>query len=336
MTDTVLVTETIPYALRATGVKRSFQLPQSRLFAKHPYLHAVDGVDVAVKPGETLGIVGESGCGKSTLGRVLIGLDRADTGTIEWNGKPAGAHTGAVQAVFQDPSSALNPRMTILESIGEAVPQLRGVDRESRVSELMGLVDLDPQLMTRFPHELSGGQQQRVCIARAIASDPALILLDEAVSSLDASLQMQVIELLRSLQVRTGAAFIFISHDLRAVRGVSDWIAVMYLGQIVELAPSEEFDEQLRHPYSVALRSAEPSIPGDAFQPERIILEGDPPSAIDLPKGCRFASRCPVAQARCREEAPELVADETGRAVRCHFPGSLQLTRRGTEEAVAS
>ena len=325
-------TSSAPYALRAEGIKRIFPLPQERLFGRRRHLHAVDGVDVQVRPGHTLGIVGESGCGKSTLGRVLIGLDRADEGTLEWDGAPAGGHTGKVQAVFQDPSSALNPRRSVLDAIAEALPGLSGAAREQRVAELMGLVDLDPQLMHRYPYELSGGQQQRVCIARAIASDPALILLDEAVSSLDASLQMQVIELLRDLQVRTGAAYIFISHDLRAVRGVSDWIAVMYLGQIVELAPADEFDSQLRHPYSVALRSAEPSIPGDDFRPERIILEGDPPSAVDLPGGCRFASRCPVAQDRCRQETPELVADDEGRAVRCHFPGSLKLTRRAPEE----
>ncbi|WP_042544449.1 oligopeptide/dipeptide ABC transporter ATP-binding protein [Leucobacter komagatae] len=323
--------ETQQFALRASGIKRTFQLPKERLFGPRRVLRAVDGVDLHVAPGKTLGIVGESGCGKSTLGRVLIGLDQADAGTIEWNGAPAGAHTGTVQAVFQDPSSALNPRLSIADSIAEALPALRAAEREARVEELMALVDLDPQLMHRFPHELSGGQQQRVCIARAVASDPALILLDEAVSSLDASLQMQVIQLLRSLQERTGAAFIFISHDLRAVRGVSDWIAVMYLGQIVELAPAEEFDDQLQHPYSVALRSAEPSLPSDEFRPERIILEGDPPSAVAEQQGCSFASRCPVAQPRCREQTPELVATDSGRAVRCHFPGTLQLTRRAPE-----
>ncbi|WP_217136301.1 oligopeptide/dipeptide ABC transporter ATP-binding protein [Leucobacter chinensis] len=327
------MTNSRAYALEATGIERRFALPQDKLFAPKRFLHAVDGIDVRVREGETLGVVGESGCGKSTLGRVLIGLDKADAGTIAWGGSPAAAHTGAVQAVFQDPSSALNPRRSVGDSIAEALPKLSQRARNDRVAELMGLVDLDEQLMHRYPHELSGGQQQRVCIARAIASDPTLILLDEAVSSLDASLQMQVIELLRELQERTGAAFIFISHDLRAVRGVSDWIAVMYLGQIVELAPADEFDDQLRHPYSVALRSAEPSIPGDPFVAERIILEGDPPSAVDLPVGCRFASRCPVAQKRCFEEAPPLESDDAGRAIRCHFPGSLQLTRRHEKES---
>jgi oligopeptide/dipeptide ABC transporter ATP-binding protein len=330
-----MTNDTETSAIRATGIRRRFALPQDRLFGRRRYLHAVDGVDLQVRRGHTLGIVGESGCGKSTLGRILIGLDRADAGTLEWNGAPTGAHDGTVQAVFQDPSSALNPRRSILDAIAEALPELRGAARKARVEELMGLVDLDPQLMHRYPHELSGGQQQRVCIARAIASDPALVLLDEAVSSLDASLQMQVIELLRDLQARTGAAYVFISHDLRAVRGVSEWIAVMYLGQIVELAPAAEFDDQLRHPYSVALRSAEPSMPGDEFRPERIVLEGDPPSAVDLPAGCRFASRCPVAQELCHSTAPDLVADADGRAIRCHFPGSLRLTRRAPEEAVA-
>lgn len=318
-------------AIRATGIVKKFPLPQEGIFAARRYVHAVDGIDVEVPVGKTLGIVGESGCGKSTLGRVLIGLDKADAGTIEWAGKPAGRHDGTVQAVFQDPASALNPRQTIFDAIAEAVPQLRGESLRIRVKELMDMVELDHDLMERFPHKLSGGQQQRVCIARAIASDPALILLDEAVSSLDASLQMQVVYLLRELQERTKAAYIFISHDLRAVRGVSDWIAVMYLGQIVELAPADEFENNLLHPYSVALRSAEPALPNDEFRPERIILEGDPQSAVELPRGCRFASRCPVAQQVCHEKAPELEFDAEGRAIRCFFPGSLKLTRRAEE-----
>lgn len=315
-------------AIRASGIVRRFPLPQEGLFTARKYVHAVDGIDIDVPVGKTLGIVGESGCGKSTLGRVLIGLDKADAGTIEWAGKPAGRHDGTVQAVFQDPSSALNPRQTIYHAIAEALPDLRGEALRARVKELMDLVELDHELIDRYPHKLSGGQQQRVCIARAIASSPALILLDEAVSALDASLQMQVVHLLRDLQQRTRSAYIFISHDLRAVRGVSDWIAVMYLGQIVELAPAEDFENNLRHPYSVALRSAEPALPNDEFRPERIILEGDPPSAVDLPRGCRFASRCPVAQPVCHERAPDLEFDEEGRAIRCFFPGSLKLVRR--------
>ncbi|GAA1777160.1 ABC transporter ATP-binding protein [Leucobacter iarius] len=324
---------TAPLALRAAGIHRRFPLPQERLFAKRRVLHAVDGIDVEVPAGTTLGVVGESGCGKSTLGRVLVGLDRADAGEIEWAGRPAGAHDGRVQAVFQDPASALNPRLTVFSAIAEALPDLGGEERRARVTRLMELVELDEQLLDRLPHELSGGQQQRVCIARAIASDPALILLDEAVSSLDASLQMQVIGLLRDLQERTGAAYVFISHDLRAVRGVSDRIAVMYLGQVVELAPAEKFDAELLHPYSVALRSAEPALPSDEFRPERIILEGDPPSAVDLPRGCRFASRCPIARDRCRAEEPELRPAADGHTVRCHFPGELRLTRRRDEHA---
>lgn len=324
MTETVL-------ALSASGIQRHFPLPQRSILGRREYIHAVDGVDVSVPSGDTLGIVGESGCGKSTLGRVLIGLDRADAGEIEWAGQPAGRHDGQVQAVFQDPASALNPRQRVARAIAEALPRHSPSQRHERVCQLMTQVDLDPSLRDRYPHELSGGQQQRVCIARALASDPALILLDEAVSSLDASLQMQVVALLRQIQERTGAAFVFISHDLRAVRGISDWIAVMYLGQIVELAPAADFDQDLRHPYSVALRSAEPSLPNDGFRPERIILDGDPPSAVNVPPGCRFASRCPVAQDRCREEAPELIADDSGRSVRCHFPGSLTLRRRTTD-----
>lgn len=315
-------------AIQAKGIVRRFPLPSEKLFGPRKFVHAVDGIDVEVPVGKTLGIVGESGCGKSTLGRVLIGLDRADQGTIEWAGKPAGKHDGTVQAVFQDPSSALNPRQTIFNAIAEAVPRTPDIDLRERVDELLDLVELDRSFASRYPHELSGGQQQRVCIARAIASNPALILLDEAVSALDASLQMQVVRLLRELQEQTESAYIFISHDLRAVRGISDWIAVMYLGQVVELAPAADFDANLKHPYSVALRSAEPALPHDDFRPERIILEGDPPSAVDLPQGCRFASRCPVAQDVCHEKQPDLVYDDDGRGVRCFFPGSLTLSQR--------
>ncbi|MFK4730710.1 ABC transporter ATP-binding protein [Agromyces mediolanus] len=324
------VEERRPPALAATGLVRHFAVSGRPPKGERPpgprrrrAVHAVDDVSLLVPAGTTLGVVGESGCGKSSLGRLLVGLDRPDQGRIEWAGEPAGAHRGRVQAVFQDPASALDPRMTVAAAIGEALPGLRGDALGARIAELLDVVGLDPELAERFPHQLSGGQQQRVCIARAIASDPALVLLDEAVSSLDASLQAQVVELLLQLQDRTHAAYVFISHDLRAVRAVSDRIAVMYLGQIVELAPAERFDLELLHPYSVALRSAEPHLPGDGHRIERIVLQGDPPSPIDPPPGCRFASRCPVAQDRCRSEAPELVERPDGHAVRCHFPGSL-------------
>ena len=313
-------------ALRAQAIHKRFPLPRATLFGQRQYLRAVDGVDVSVPAGSTLGVVGESGCGKSTLGRILIGLDRADSGDVEWAGRPAGKHDGTVQAVFQDPGSALDPRQKIGRSIAEALPSGSAARTGERIEELMRQVGLSPQLRDRYPHQLSGGQKQRACIARAIAADPVLILLDEAVSALDASLQMQIVALLRDLQQSTGAAYVFISHDLRAVRGISDWIAVMYLGQIVELAPATDFADSLRHPYSVALRSAEPSLPTDSARPERILLTGDPPSAVDLPRGCRFASRCPVAQELCTQKEPALVTGEGGRQVRCHFPGSLQLT----------
>jgi peptide/nickel transport system ATP-binding protein/oligopeptide transport system ATP-binding protein len=329
MTAVDAPTVTAP-ALAATGLVRHFAVSGRRSKAERAAgarrrraVHAVDDVSLVVPAGTTLGVVGESGCGKSSLGRLLVGLDRPDRGEIEWAGEPAGAHRGQVQAVFQDPASALDPRMTVEAAIGEALPGLRGDALRAAVEELLHRVGLDVELAERLPHQLSGGQQQRVCIARAIASGPALVLLDEAVSSLDASLQAQVVELLLQLQERTHAAYVFISHDLRAVRAVSDRIAVMYLGQIVELAPAERFDLELLHPYSVALRSAEPHLPGDGHRIERIVLQGDPPSPVDPPAGCRFASRCPVAQERCRSEAPELVERADGHAVRCHFPGSL-------------
>jgi len=326
-------TEAVP-VLRAQHLSKRFPLESPALGGKR-HLQAVDGVDLAVARGETLGIVGESGCGKSTLGRLLLGLTKADQGVIEWNGRPIGRHDGTVQAVFQDPSSAFNPRQRVKSAIAEALPASKRSRAAEHVAELLHLVGLGEEFLRRRPHELSGGQLQRVGIARAIASDPAFILLDEAVSSLDSSLQMQVVDLLRDIQHRTQTAYVFISHDLRAVRAVSDRIAVMYLGQIVELAPAQSFEADLRHPYSVALRSAEPALPFDEFRPERIVLRGDPPSAVDLPRGCRFATRCPVAQSLCHQQEPELQPDGDGRLVRCHFPGSLELKARTPESEVA-
>lgn len=327
------MSEDVP-VLRAQQLSKRFPLQGSGLGGKR-HLQAVDGVDLAVARGETLGIVGESGCGKSTLGRLLLGLTKADQGVIEWNGRPIGRHDGTVQAVFQDPSSAFNPRQRVKSAIAEALPASKRPRAAEHVAELLHLVGLGEEFLRRRPHELSGGQLQRVGIARAIASDPAFILLDEAVSSLDSSLQMQVVDLLRDIQHRTQTAYVFISHDLRAVRAVSDRIAVMYLGQIVELAPAQSFEADLRHPYSVALRSAEPALPFDEFRPERIVLRGDPPSAVDLPRGCRFATRCPVAQSLCHQQEPQLQPDGDGRLVRCHFPGSLELKARTPESEVA-
>jgi len=323
-------------AMHADNLVRRFRIRGHRVFEPPMLLHAVDGVSLGVPPGKTLGIVGESGCGKSTLGRLLVGLDHPDSGSVMWAGQPAGQHDGRVQAVFQDPASALDPHQRVMHAIAEPLQELQKRDRSARVAELAHLVGLGEDLLQRYPHELSGGQQQRVCIARAIAPNPDFILLDEAVSSLDASLQMQVVDLLRRLQEEFNSAYAFISHDLRVVRAVSDEIAVMYLGEIVELAPAHCFNTELLHPYAVVLRSAEPSLPTDEFQVKRILISGDPPSAINLPPGCRFASRCPVAQEICRGVAPPLTELAPGHFVRCHFPGSLKVQTRDNPQGASS
>ncbi|MEV8631373.1 ABC transporter ATP-binding protein [Streptosporangium sp. NPDC051023] len=308
------------YALR----RRSLREPRRSV-------HAVDGVSIQLRSGRTLGIVGESGCGKSTLGRLITGLETPTTGSVKVgaDGTPAAVASGSgtVQAVFQDPASALDPRMRVRESIGEALGRVGKDERERRVGEALAAVGLTSEFGSRYPHELSGGQQQRVCIARAIVDEPDLILLDEAVSSLDASLQAQILDLLERLQRETGTAYVFISHDLRAVRQVSHSVAVMYLGQVVEQAPAEAFDRGLLHPYAVALRSTEPQILDDEADPiERIVLRGEPPSAVNPPAGCRFAPRCPIVDDHCRRIAPDLVEAASDHLVRCHKPGELSLS----------
>ncbi|MFI9629715.1 oligopeptide/dipeptide ABC transporter ATP-binding protein [Streptomyces sp. NPDC052042] len=316
--------------LEVRDAVKHFRMRRTGLTGGRPQVHAVDGVSLRLRAGRTLGLVGESGCGKSTLGRLITGLDAPTSGSVLVGGqlRQAGAGTGGkVQAVFQDPASALDPRMTVRASIAEALPGVDVPEREERVARALDAVGLLPEYGSRYPHQLSGGQQQRVCIARAMVAGPDLVLLDEAVASLDASLQAQVLDLLERLQRETGTAYVFISHDLRAVRRISHSMAVMYLGQIVEEAPAEAFDRGLLHPYAVALRSTEPGIfQGDA-PVERIVLRGEPPSAVDPPAGCRFAPRCPIADAHCTRVAPELTEVTAGHRVRCHRPGGLTLTQ---------
>ncbi|OPC77728.1 hypothetical protein B4N89_36145 [Embleya scabrispora] len=325
--------------LRVEDVRKYFKARRARLGGPPRHIHAVDSVSLSLDAGRTLGIVGESGCGKSTLGRVILGLERPDVGTVHVGGAAAVAGTpdarGVVQAVFQDPASALDPRMTVRQSIAEALPGVDRATRDRRLLEALEEVGLTEEYADRYPHELSGGQQQRVCVARAVVAKPELILLDEAVTALDASLQTQVLELLERLQERTGVAYVFISHDLRAVRRFSDRVAVMYLGQLVEIAPATDFDTGLLHPYSVALRSTEPRLPGDAEAGvRRIVLEGEPPSAVDPPTGCRFAARCPAVEARCREALPALVEERPDHFVRCIKPGVLTTVSSTSSEAV--
>ncbi|MFF0449602.1 oligopeptide/dipeptide ABC transporter ATP-binding protein [Streptomyces sp. NPDC004609] len=309
---------------------KHFRMRRTSLRGERAQVHAVDGISVRLRAGRTLGLVGESGCGKSTLGRLITGLDTPTSGSVlvgtGLRDVTAGAD-GRVQAVFQDPASALDPRMTVRASVAEALGGVEKAEREQRVDDAFASVGLPLELASRYPHQLSGGQQQRVCIARALIARPDLILLDEAVSSLDASLQAQVLDLLERLQRETGTAYVFISHDLRAVRQVSHSMAVMYLGQIVEEAPAEAFDRGLLHPYAVALRSTEPSIFQGEEGIERVVLRGEPPSAVNPPPGCRFAPRCPIADDRCVQVAPELTEMTAGHRVRCHKPGELTLTR---------
>lgn len=290
-------------------------------------LRAVDGVSLTIKPGETLGLVGESGCGKSTLARCVVGINQPTAGTIDIAGVTPGAgraarfaQARAVQMVFQDPSGALNPRLSVGRIIEEPLQVHRiGSRAERRVAvlELARKVGLSDYHLDRFPHELSGGQRQRVSIARALALNPGLLVCDEAVSALDVSVQAQVLNLLISLQENLGLTYLFISHDLSVVRYISHRTAVMYLGRIVEIGPSEEVWNRRCHPYTRALVA---SIPDEAVRREDVsLLEADMPSPVNPPSGCTFRTRCPFARERCAAEAPKLRDMGAGLQVACHF-----------------
>ncbi len=301
---------------------------QRGLFHKAPDVRAVDGVSLVVEAGRTLGIVGESGCGKSTLGRLALGLERPSEGLVEFDGAPMpppGSDAwrrlrARMQLVFQDPLGALDRRLTIARQIEEPLV-IHGIGdaaaRRARVAQLLIDVGLGENLAARHPHALSGGQRQRAVLARALATDPALLVCDEPVSALDVSIQAQVVNMLIDLQKARGIAMMFISHDLKVVRQVSDTVAVMYLGRIVEQGEADQVLAAPQHPYTRALVSAVPT-PGRTAR-ERIVLVGDPPNPAARPSGCAFHPRCPVAIAACAVETPTLRAMPDGRSVACHL-----------------
>jgi oligopeptide/dipeptide ABC transporter ATP-binding protein len=331
--------------VKLEGIKKYFPITQGILFQHHVgNVHAVDGVDLEVYPGQTVGLVGETGCGKSTLARVVMRLYDATEGTVWFDGRDITRLKGRelqelredMQMVFQDPYASLNPRKTVGTIVGEPFRLHKTVPKnriKPEVQQLMELVGLNPEHYNRYPHEFSGGQRQRIGVARSLALRPKLIVCDEPVSALDVSIQAQILNLLDDLQEEFKLTYLFIAHDLSVVKHVSDQVAVMYLGKIVEMSEGASLYRTPKHPYSGALLSAVPMAdPEIARQKQRIILQGDVPSPIDPPSGCRFHPRCPQSRAiaksegidgphpRCMQDEPELTSQGPSQVAACHFP----------------